>query len=401
VSLLVTLHRRDLFRGVAGLAASSLSGLRAAGSRQFFLYYGTYTTTIPKYGTGESKGIYVSRFDTETGSLSEPILAAETKNPNYLATHPSQRYVYSVYDEDIDETGKAIGQICAYSVDRKTGKLTLLNRVSSKGGMPCNLRTDKTGTVLAVANWSTGSTVTLPVRSDGSLGEVATFYQHSGERSGVPPGGPPADLHCHSVSFSSDNRFLVATDTGLNKVFVHRLDMGKATFTPHQPPYLGLQHQANPRQLVFHPNGRWAYVTNESSPGCTMLRYDVAKGAFEEGATVRTVPESVTTRVSPAEIVMHPSGHFVFLSNRNHDSIAVMRIDPANGGLTLVEAFQPGGSGARSFNVDPTGKFLIALMQRTKEIIPLRIDLESGKLSPAGPKLTLPAPVCAKFIELS
>jgi len=391
----VTLDRRTLLRSLVGNAA----GFALAAGKQYLAYWGTYTTSDPRYGTGDSKGIYVSRFDSETGKLSKPELAAETKNPSYLVIHPSRRYLYCV-NEEIDHTGKALGEVSAFSVDHSTGRLTLLNRVSSKGGMPCHIATDKTGAVVAVANWATGSTATFPVRSNGSLGEAAGFYQHSGERSGVPPAAEPIVVHCHCVNFTPDNKYLIATDTGLNKVFVHRVDTAKATFTPHQPPFLGLKHQANPRQLVFHPNGKWAYVANESSPGCTMLRYDAQRGVFEEGPVTRTLPESYTERASPAEVQMHPSGRFVFVSNRGHNSIAVMAIDPANGVHTLVEAFQPGGSGPRSFGVDPTGRFLMALMQRSNLIIPLRIDPQTGELTHYGDKFELPAPVSVKFVEV-
>lgn len=370
----------------------------AAPAKQYFVYWGTYTAGGPQFGTGESKGIYVSRFDSGTGSLSAPELAAESENPSYLAIHPARRWLYSV--NEIDPNGTAIGYVSSFRVDSRTGKLAPMNRASTKGGMPCHLNVDKTGSVLAAANWSTGSTVTFPLRRDGSLGEAASFYQHAGERSGVAPGGPPVQPHGHSVNFSPDNRFLVATDTGLNKVYVHRLDVSKGTFTPHDPPFLGLQHQANPRQLRFHKNGRWAYVANESGPGCTMLRYDGRRGVFEEGPTARTVPESYRERMTTAEVETHPTGRFVYVSNRGHNSVAVFEIDPANGALSRVETFPLGGNGPRSFNIDPTGGYLIAMLQRSNFIVPLRIDTETGKLSRAGDQISLPVPVCAKFMEI-
>ena len=390
--------RRTLLRSAAALPAVLARRSSAAPAKQYLVYWGTYTSSNPRFGTGESKGIYFSRFDSATGKLSTPELAVESQNPSYLCVHPTRRYLYAV--NEMDQSGGENGFVSAFLVNAGTGKLTPINRVSTKGGMPCHLNTDKTGSVLAVANWATGSTVTFPLRKDGGLGEATTFYQHAGERSGVAPGGPPVEVHCHSVNVSPDNRFLVATDTGLNKVFVHRLDVAKATFTANDPPFLGLKHQANPRQLRFHPNGRWAYVSNESGPGCTMLRYDGRRGAFEEGPTARTVPESDQQRVTPAETEVHPAGRFVYVSNRGHNSIAVMKIDQANGALSLVEAFPLGGDGPRSFNIDPTGGYLIALLQRSNFIVPLRIDAETGKLSHAGDNIALPAPVCAKFLEL-
>jgi len=370
----------------------------AAAAREYLIYWGTYTAGGERYGTGESEGIYVSRFNSESGKTSLPELAVETANPSYLTAHPNGRFLYSV-NEHIDPTGKVMGEVSAFAIDRRTGKLTNLSRVSSRGGMPCHICTDHSGRTLAVANWATGSTATFPVRADGTIAESTGFYQHAGERSGAAPGSPTPQTHCHAVVVSRDNRFLIATDTGLNKVFVHRLDSARATFVPHQPPFLGLKNPANPRHLVFHPNARWAYVANEAGPGCTMLRYDSKSGVFEEGAVTRTVPKEATGRVSPAEAVLHPSGKFVFVSNRGHDSIAVLRIDPSDGSLELMEAFQPGGNGPRSFNVDPTGKWVFALMQRSNIIVPLRFD-GAGKLSVAGERITLPVPVCAKFVAL-
>jgi 6-phosphogluconolactonase len=383
--------RRTLFRNAAGLAAALVRGASAATAKQYLVYWGTYTSS-------ESKGIYVSRFDSGTGKLSVPELAVESENPSYLAVHPTRRYLYAV--NEIDMNGKTIGSVSAFRVDSRTGKLTPINRASTKGAMPCHLNIDKTGAVLAAVNWSTASTVSFPLRRDGSLGEAAAFHQHAGERSGVAPGGPPVQPHAHSVNFSPDNRFLVATDTGLNRVYVHRLDVGKAAFTAHDPPFLGLKHQANPRQLRFHPNGKWAYAANESGPGCTMLRYDGRRGAFEEGPTARTVPESYRERMTTAEIETHPSGRFVYVSNRGHNSIAVLKIDEASGAPTLVETFPLGGSTPRSFNIDPTGGYLIAMLQRSNLIVPLQIDSATGKLSRAGDDIALPIPVCAKFLEL-
>jgi 6-phosphogluconolactonase len=152
--------------------------------------------------------------------------------------------------------------------------------------------------------------------------------------------------------------------------------------------------------LAWHPNGRFAYIVSEAGPGATMLHYDRAQGVFKEGSVTRTVPDDYTQRVSPAEIAIHPKGRLLFVSNRGHDSIATLKIDPATGSHTRVDVFQPGGSGPRSFGLDPTGAYLIALMQRSNSIIPLRVDQQTGKLSPAGEKLELPAPVCARFLEV-
>lgn len=380
--------KRRAFLSAAG-AATLLPPRAPAAAKHYFAYWGTYTTSLARFASGESKGIYVSRLNGETGELSAPELAAETRSPSYLAVHPSGRFLYAVNELGADDTESAAGYMTAFAIDRKTGRLKELNRSSTKGVMPCHLNLDKTGSMVAAANWSSGSTVSIPVRKDGTLGEAASFYQHAGEQT----------VHCHSVTFSPDNRFLIATDTGLNKVFVHRIDASRGTFTQHDPPHLLLKHQANPRQFRFHPNGKWAYIANESGPGCTMLRFDAHRGTFGEGPTGRTVPESYRERMTCAEVEVHPSGQFVYVSNRGHNSIAAMKIDQTTGAPSLIEAFALEGSNPRSFNIDPSGRYLYAMLQRVNAIVPLRIDRRTGKLSRLAGNISLPAPVCLKFVE--
>jgi 6-phosphogluconolactonase len=393
-------RRRDLLRMAAGAPLlSKLPALRAA-AKSFFVYWGTYTEGGGQFGNGASKGIYVSRMDAGTGKLTEPELAAESPNPSWLTLHPNQRYLYAV-NERMDAGGKVgPGEVSAFSIDRKTGKLTSINRVPSRGGQPCHIATDKTGSMAMVANWYTGSTAGFAIGRHGELGESTAFSQHEGPRSGPPAPGEPQN-HCHSVVVTPDNRFLLSTNTGLNKVFVYRLDPSKATFTPHDPAFLGLEKPTNPRHLALHPNGKWAYVANEINPGgCTMLRFDARLGVLEEGPVAASVPADYKGRTSPAECVVHPSGKFVYLSNRGHNSIAIFEVNQSDGTLTLVEPFLPGGETPRSFSIDPTGAFLIAMMQRSGLIIPLRIDRQTGKLAAAGDTLKLPVPVCAAFLGL-
>ena len=392
------LGRRHLLR--AALAPAALwmhPGHAFAADRSFVVYWGTYTEGGGQYGNGASKGVYFSRMETTTGRLTEPELAATSPNPSWLTLHPSRRYLYAV-NERIGADGKpGPGEVSAFAIDRKSGKLMEINRVPSGGGQPCHLGIDKTGKMLVVANWSTGSLASFPISSDGALREASGFSLQEGARSGQAVAGAQTS-HCHSVLTTPDNRFLLATNTGLNKIFVYRLDAGKAAFVAHDPPFLGLEKPTNPRHLALHPNGRWAYVANEINPGgCTMLHYDGSRGVLEEGPVSATVPEDFKGRGSTAECVIHPSGKFVYLSNRGHNSIAVFNINATDGTLSLVETFLPGGETPRSFVIDPTGRFLIVMMQRSNAIVPLRIDQRSGSLSPNGDKLTLPSPVCAVF----
>jgi 6-phosphogluconolactonase len=387
--------RRDLIRMAAGSAALLAPRAVPAAGKSWLVFFGTYTEQ--GFGNGVSKGIYVSRFDSGTGKLTQPEPAAESTNPLWTLIHPNGRYLYA--SNEHLEQGIPPGEVSAFLIDRKTGKLTEINRVSSGGGQACHVCLDRTSKMLIVANWYSGNLAAFPVRGDGGLGARTGFSQQQGPRSGAPAPGQPQN-HCHSVTVTPDNRFLLATNTGLNKVYVYRLDVANATFTPHDPPFLGLQKPTNPRHLALHPNVKWAYVSNEIAPGgCTMLRFDAARGVLEEGPVAASVPADFKGRGSPAECVIHPSGNFVYVSNRGHNSIAVFRIDQTDGTLTRVEVFVPGGETPRSFANDPSGAWLLSMMQRTGEVATLRIDQETGKLTDIGEKLTMATPVCASFLE--
>jgi 6-phosphogluconolactonase len=381
-----------------GSAALLMNPARMAeASKSVMIYWGTYTEGGGQFGNGTSKGIYISRMETKTGRLTESELAVESPNPSWLAIHPTRRYLYAV-NERVGKDGKVgPGEVSAFSINPKSGKLTEINRIGSGGGQPCHICTDKTGKMVVVANWYSGSVASFPINAGGALGEATELREQKGSRSGAAVPGPPAS-HSHSVVITPDNRFLLSANTGLNRIYVYRLDVEKATFVAHDPPFLGFEKPTNPRHLSLHPNGHWAYVANELNPGgCTLLRYDSASGVLQEGPVVASVPRNYTGRVSTAECIVHPSGRFVYVANRGHNSITAFKVNPDDGTLTLVETFLPGGETPRSFTIDPTGRFLIVTMQRSNSIVPLGIDQTSGELSPNGDTLALPTPVCALF----
>ncbi len=290
--------RRSLLQTVLAPAALWMNpGRIFSAKRSFVVYWATYTEGGAQHGNGTSKGIYLSRIDTETGQLTPPELAAKSPNPSWLALHPTRPYLYAV-NERIEPDGKpGPGEVSAFAVDPDSGKLTEINRVQSRGGQPCHLGTDKTGKMLVVANWYSGSLASFPIAKNGALGEVSGFSLQEGSRSGPEVPGPQTS-HCHSVLTTPDNRFLLATNTGLNKIFVYRLNIDKAAFVAHDPPFIGLKKPVNPRHLALHPNGRWVYVANEINPGgCTMLQYDSSRGALEEGPGFATVPEKYEGRI--------------------------------------------------------------------------------------------------------
>jgi 6-phosphogluconolactonase len=357
-----------------------------AKTSKFWVFVGTYTQ-------GKSKGIYRCELDPATGKLSAAELAAETVSPSFLAVHPSHRFLYAVGETD-DSEGKKTGTVSAFTLDTKTGALKRLNRQPSGGIHPCHLVVDRRGKYVLVANYSSGNAAVLPVAEDGRLGERTALVQHTGK--GADPSrqeGP----HAHSINLDAANHFAVVADLGLDQVFVYRFDPDKGFLAKNDPPSLKIDPKSGPRHFAFHPNGHYAYVINEMASTVTAMKYDAERGTLEKVQTVSTLPEGRKGN-STAEVQVHPSGKFLYGSNRGHNSIAVFAVDAETGKLTPAGHQGSGIKVPRNFGIDPTGKFLLVANQDGDSILVFRIDPKTGALEATGEKVDVPKPVCVKFV---
>ena len=354
----------------------------------YLVYFGTYTGA-------KSKGIYVSRMNDE-GKLSPPELAAEMTSPSYLAVHPNGRFLYAIGEVAKFKEQKA-GAVAAFAIDAPSGKLTLVNQQSSGGPGPCHIALDEKGRCVVVANYGGGSVKALPIEKDGSLGEPGTFIQHEG--SSVNKGRQEAP-HGHCILVDPSQRFALACDLGLDKVLIYKLDALKATLTPNDPAFGTVAPGSGPRHMAFHPNEKFAYVINEMNCTMTAFTWDSKRGALAEIQTISTLPGELQRGYSTAEVYVHPSGKFVYGSNRGHDRIVVFACDPKTGKLSLVEHQSTQGKTPRHFGIDPKGRFLLAENQGSDSVIVFRIDPNTGKLSATGEKIEVGAPVCAVFVPV-
>lgn len=359
-----------------------------ASAESFRVYFGTYTGK-------DSKGIYVATFDAETGKLGEPQLAAETVNPSFVAIHPSRKFLYAV-GEIADFQGKKTGGVSAFAIDATTGKLTLLNQQSSEGTGPCHVVVDKLGKTVLVANYGGGSCASLPVAADGTLGKAASAIQHKG--SSIDKGRQEAP-HAHSINLDAANKYAFCADLGLDKILIYKFDPTTSTLTPNDPPAGVVAPGSGPRHFSFHPSGKFAYVCNEMTSTITAFAYNAETGALTELHTLSTIPQP-TPGNSTAEIVVHPSGKFVYVSNRGHDSLAMYAIDPSTGKLTSLGNAPTGGKTPRNFNIDPTGKWILAANQSSGTVVVHAVDQATGKLTPTGQSIAVGAPVCVRFVAL-
>ncbi len=375
------------------IVAAVAAGWPARGQAEDALirvYVGTYTR-------GESEGIYLLYLNPQTGELTGPELVATLPNPAFLARHPEQPWLYAV-SEVGDFQGERTGGVYAFRIEPSTGRLKELNTQPSGGATACHLSLDRTGRYVLVANYSAGNASVFPVRADGRLGESSDLVQHAG--SSVDPRrqrGP----HAHWIQTDPSNRFAWIADLGLDRVMIYRFDAERGRLRPHDPPWVSLAPGAGPRHAVFHPSGEWAYVINELDSTITALEYSPQEGVARALQTVSTLPDDFAGDNTTAEIRIHPSGRFLYGSNRGHDSLAVLAIDAETGRLQPVAHVSTGGTIPRNFEIAPGGRFLLAANQGSDSLVVFRIDSMTGRLVPTGHRAAISMPVCVRMEEVS
>jgi 6-phosphogluconolactonase len=384
-----SLYRAFVFLCVLLSAAFPAASFAAGGKYLFFV--GTYTGK-----DGNSKGIYSYSYNAATGEIAPLGLAAEATNPSFLAIHPNGKFLYAV-NELSDYKGKNAGGISAFSIDRATGKLTLLNEKRSRGADPCYIIVDKTGKFALVANYTGGSVAVFRVQEDGKLGPASAFIQHKGQG---PNQKRQDTAHAHSIDLTPDNRFAIVDDLGTDVLLVDRFDSATGDLIPNDPPFARLDPGSGPRHFALHPSGNFGYVISELKSTVTVFASDLKAGKFTPLQTISTLPNGFTGTNDAAEIQVHPSGKFLYASNRGPDSIAVFAIDPAKGTLKGLEQVPTQGKTPRSFEIDPTGTLLFAENQESNNIVIFRIDPNTGRLTPTGKVLDVPSPVCIKFLAV-
>ena len=365
------------------LALVSLVGLAASAhsaEAPQTVFVGTYTDK-------ESRGIYRFRFDDATGVLTADGLAAETSNPSFLASDPQGRFVFAVNEND------PAGGVSAFAVARQTGALTFINKEASGGGSPCHLTLDHTGRFLLVANYG-GSAAVLPVAPDGRLSPAVARVAPAGR--GPKPNQDGS--HVHGVYLDPANRLLLVPDLGIDKVLLYRFDEKTGQLTPGDPPAGTLAPGAGPRHLALSPDHRFVYVVNENDSTVTTFAFDAEHGRLDARGTLSTLPDGFTGENTTAEIAVHPSGGFVYASNRGHDSIAVFAVEVATGALRRIDVVPVGGREPRHFAIAPSGRWLLAAHQKSDGVAVFRLDPATGRLSPAGATVKTPRPVDIFFL---
>ncbi|MES2221503.1 MAG: lactonase family protein [Acidobacteriota bacterium] len=375
--------RRNFIVGLTSLAVTSRLSLAASG-RSKRIYIGTYTRK-------SSQGVYVYRWKPESGEMEQIGLAAKTPNPSFLTLSPNHNNLYCVNEQD-----HANGNVSAFAIDRATGTLMPKNVAPSGGSAPCNLTTDHTGQSLFVANYSSGSVSSYKILSGGSLSQPVSnifFKGHSID----PERQKGAHTHCTTVS--PENKYLLVNDLGLDRIMVFHFDPTTAKLAPNDPPFYSAVPGSGPRNLTFHPNGKWAYSIAEMGSIIECMDWNGEKGILTRFQVISSLPKEHKTPTDAATVQVHPNGRFLYGSNRGDDSITAFSIHPKNGHLALIQRISCEGGSPRHFAVAPDGKWLVVANQDTANIVILKCDPATGKLAAIGRQYPLDSPVCVVFDE--
>jgi 6-phosphogluconolactonase len=374
-----------LFFMLSGLLINSCS----SGDSKYLVYIGTYT------GHG-SEGIYAYRFNPSTGDLKPIGLVAETDNPSFLTIDSAGRFLYAVNELDSFHN-RPTGAVSVFAINRESGKLKLIQQISSLGAAPAYLSLDKSGRYLMVANYNGGNVAVFQVERDGKLGPHSAFIQNTG--SSVNP-DRQAGPHAHFIQVTNDNRFVMVADLGIDKVLVYQFDTKTGSLTPADSGFAKLTPGSGPRHIAFAPYGKLLYVLNELTSTITGFLFDSVTGMMQAKQTISALPKTFSGKNTAAEIVTDSKGRFLYVSNRGDNSIGLFSVNSLDGSLTPVEWISSGGKTPRHFEIDPTGQWLFAANQDSGNIVLFRIDQVNGRLIQTYLASGVSSPVCIRFMSM-
>ena len=370
-------------------AVIALATALAADAGEHLALLGTYTD----HG---SKGIYAVRLDDATGALSAPVLVASLRDPEFLALHPSGRYVYALTHSQTPDGQERAG-LAAFVVDAATGALAPLNEVSFPASALTHLAVDATGRMIVAASYNGGYVVSFPLAPDGRIGPLASRLAQTGP---LGPNRARQDApHPHSVTLSPDNRFAFVADLGLDRICAYRLDSAHGTIAPATPPFTSLAPGVGPRHTKFSPDGRSFYVIDELEGSVASCRYDATGGTLTPLARTSTLPAGFSGTNSSSELRVHPSGRWVYAANRGPNSLAVFARDSATGALTLLDIVPTGGAVPRNFALSPDGAWLLCAHQASDNLTVFKVDPANGRLTATSASARVPTAVCVLFLR--
>lgn len=338
-----------------------------------FAYVGCFSTEKRR---AHGDGIHVYRVDPKTGACTHVQHVGGLINPSWLTLNPSQTALYSAHaDHDY---------VTAFSIDRETGHLTLLNTGKAGGRNGVRTMVDRSERFLAIANHQSGNIAILPINPDGSVCDCVQAIDMPGSPRHLHRSHDQESSRPHDSVFDPSGQFIIFPDKGLDRLFVFGFDPDTGRLTPADVPFTRTRNAAGPRHITFHPRRPLAWVVNELDSTIATYRWDANSGTLTALDVALTLPGDFTGDSWTAEIAFLPSSQTIYISNRGHDSITIFRVNKRTGFPRPTAWVPTGGKQPRSFAIEPTGKFLYAANQSSDSIVAFHIDPQNGSLRPTG-----------------
>ena len=379
----------ELITIVAITLLSTVYGGVDTSQNKEFIYVGTYNEK-------DTPGIFVFEFDRKAGRLELIQEVGGMRSPSYLEINPNGRFLYAVNRSSVlDE--KKWGSVSAYQINQESGKLMHLNDQPSFGSESCHISIDSNGRMVFVSNYTTGNLTVFPIRKNGSLDVISDAVQHFGSSINQQRQKSP---HVHQSILSNDDGFLFVSDLGIDKVKVYSIDYQEKKLTAISQSDGIVNQGSGPRHCVMHENSKFAYVINELSSTVTFFSYETESGKLTPAQTISTVPQDYDGTNYCADIHIHPSGKFLYGSNRGHNSLAIFNIDQDSGKLSIVGHQSTYGEWPRNFLIDPKGEYIFVANQNSSNIVLYTVDSSTGQLKKIDSEINVPKPVCLKILEL-
>jgi len=348
---------------------------------------------VSSFASGEQGAIHAFVLDSKAGVLKPLNRTSGVENPFFLAVSPDQKFLYSIFAPTFG--GPEFEQIAAFRLEGRSGKLSPLNRQSSKGTASCFLEVDSSGKSLLVANYSSGSVASYGLKADGSLSEPVSFVQHSGSSVNSSRQKEP---HAHCFVISPNNQFAYAADLGIDQIVCYKLDAATATLSPARQPFVRTPPGTGPRHLTFHPSGKFMYVINELLNSVTLFDFLPESGMLIERQTISTLPADFEGVSHCADLKITPNGKFLYGTNRGHDSLAAYRIAD-DGQLSLIEIIPSLGKGPQNLAITADGRLLLCANMPGNNVAAFRISADSGKLTSASVPVEITSPSCIRLLH--
>jgi 6-phosphogluconolactonase len=343
------------------------------------------------FGTGGpgAKGIYRATFDTETGKLTPAQLADEIGSPGFLALHPDGKKLYAVanFTGGPGAVGYRMG---------KDGALERITTSPTGDGGAAHIAVHPSGKFLLTAQYGGGSVALFPLDAEGKLGTAKLIEHEGGSRVVARRQDAP---HPHWCGFSPDGKFALVPDLGLDGIVIYRVNVDTPAIERHG--FAASERGGGARHMRFSPDGKFIYLLNELTSSVTTFAWDAAKGAARQLATVPALTAEQQARESfnaAAEILVHPSGRFVYSSNRGHDTVTVFRADPSNAALKVVQLQPVRGAFPRNIAFSPDATWLLAAGADSNTVSVHKLNPQTGELTyQRGAVINVPAPICILF----